>query len=139
MIIRLLLLCSLALLPVLPAKADPATFRAFGGVEGLTRVVDDFMRELLADPRTREFFESVDQENVKRLLVEQFCEELGGGCVYSGRSMAESHRGLGINRAHFNALVEALQIAMNRNGVPFRAQNRLLAKLAPMHRDIIER
>ncbi len=120
------------------AHADTATFRAFGGVEGLTRVVDDFMVELLADARTREFFESVDQDIVKQLLVEQFCAQLGGGCVYSGRSMEESHRGLAITTAHFNALVEALQIAMNRNEVPFRAQNRLLSKLAPMHRDIIE-
>jgi hemoglobin len=138
MSIRSLILSLLLALATGPALADTATLRAFGGVEGLTRVVDDFMVELLADARTRAFFESVDQDNVKRLLVEQFCVELGGDCTYSGRTMAESHRGLAINTAHFNALVEALQVAMSRNGVPFRAQNRLLARLAPMHRDIIE-
>jgi hemoglobin len=120
-----------------PAKADPETFRAFGGIPGLTRVVDVFMVELLADPRTRPFFESVDQENLKRLLVEQFCAELQGGCTYTGRGMREAHQGLQISHADFNALVEALQRAMAREGVPFRAQNKLLAKLAPMHREII--
>ena len=41
-----------------------------------------------------------------------------------------------IGRGHFNALVEDLQIAMDKRGIPFRAQNRLLAKLAPMYREI---
>jgi hemoglobin len=51
--------------------------------------------------------------------------------------MAESHAGLGITRADFNALVEDLQTAMNARGIPFRAQNKLLAVLAPMHREVV--
>ena len=53
--------------------------------------------------------------------------------------MKSSHAGLGIDRADFNALVEDLQIAMDRKGVPFRSQNKLLAILAPMHREVITR
>jgi len=41
--------------------------------------------------------------------------------------------------SRFNALVEALQIAMQKRGIPTRAQNKLLAKLASMHREIINR
>lgn len=44
---------------------------------------------------------------------------------------------LGLDRADFNALVEDLQIAMNQRGIPFRSQNKLLAVLAPMHREVI--
>jgi hemoglobin len=33
--------------------------------------------------------------------------------------------------------VEVLQDTMDAQGIPFVAQNRLLAKLAPMHRQII--
>jgi hemoglobin len=44
---------------------------------------------------------------------------------------------LKVNRAQFNALVENLQDAMAKNDVPSRTQNRLLALLAPMHRDIV--
>ena len=39
--------------------------------------------------------------------------------------------------ADFNALVEVLQAAMDAQGIPYAAQNRLLALLAPMHRDVI--
>jgi hemoglobin len=34
-------------------------------------------------------------------------------------------------------MAEDLQIAMERNGVPSRVQNRLMAKLAPMQREIV--
>ena len=53
------------------------------------------------------------------------------------RAERRFHANLAINRENFNALVEQLQFAMDKNNVPFRAQNKLLAVLAPMHRDII--
>lgn len=123
-----------------PAPAHPElrpVLADFGGVEGLTVLMDDFMARLLVDRRTREFFEFSDHARVKQQLVEQFCVILGGDCVYSGRSMAESHQGLDIRRREFNALVEILQQAMDARSVPFAAQNKLLAKLAPMHREVV--
>jgi hemoglobin len=125
-----------------PAPVHPelaGVFEDFGGRPGLDALMDEFMTVLLADPRMRPFFEKVDQARVKRQLSEQFCAILGGGCAYSGRDMVEAHAGLAIDRADFNALVEDLQIAMNRRGIPFRAQNRLLAVLAPMHREVINK
>lgn len=132
-------------LPRDPSAADPApvhpelasTFAQFGGREGLVALMDDFMVRLLADPRMRPFFEPVDQQRVKEQLVDQFCAILGGGCAYTGNDMKTSHAQLGITRADFNALVEVLQQSMDARGVPFRAQNRLLAVLAPMHREVV--
>lgn len=111
-------------------------YKQFGEEAGLVKLMDVFMEKLLADPRMRPFFENADQTRVKKHLVEQFCVILGGPCSYSGRDMKSSHATLGIDRSNFNALVEDLQWAMNKQGIPFRAQNKLLAKLAPMHRDI---
>jgi truncated hemoglobin YjbI len=70
-------------------------------------------------------------------LVDQFCEVSGGPCKLQGPSMKQVHEGFEIDRKAFNALVEVLQQVMDAQGIPFSAQNRLLAKLAPMHRDII--
>lgn len=111
-------------------------YKQFGEEAGLVKLMDVFMDKLLADPRMRPFFENSDQARVKMHLVEQFCVILGGPCKYSGRDMKSSHAALGIDRGNFNALVEDLQWAMNKQGIPFRAQNKLLAKLAPMHREI---
>jgi hemoglobin len=35
--------------------------------------------------------------------------------------------------------VEDLQRGMDTAGIPFRVQNRLLARLAPMHQDVVTR
>lgn len=118
------------------AQADQKTFDDFGGREGLVRIMDDFMVNLIADPRTRPFFDNDRQVRIKAMLVEQMCELLEGGCTYSGKDMKSAHANMKVNRAAFNALVENFQIAMDKNGVPFRSQNKLLAKLAPMYRDI---
>jgi hemoglobin len=115
---------------------ETETFEAFGGKPGLVRIMDDLMINLLADPRTRPFFDNDRQAFIKARLVEQMCEILNGGCRYSGRDMKSAHANMQVNRAAFNALVEQFQLAMDKNNVPFAAQNRLLAKLAPMYRDI---
>ena len=43
------------------------------------------------------------------MLADQFCDVLGGGCKYSGKSMRKIHEGLKITTADFNALAEELQ------------------------------
>jgi hemoglobin len=125
-----------------PAPANPSlrpVFDQFGGEPGLVALMDELMTRLVADPRTHSLFAQVDQAEVKQHLVEQFCKILGGGCEYTGRDMRTAHAGLGIERAQLNALVEDLQLAMDARGIPFRAQNQLLAKRAPMHRQIEEK
>lgn len=125
-----------------PAPAHPelrGVLDEFGGKPGLTALMDDFMVILLDDPRMAVFFEQVDQQRVKDKLVEQFCVILGGDCEYTGMDMVEAHAGIEVTHADFNILVEDLQIAMDRRGIPTRAQNQLLAKLAPMHREVINR
>lgn len=112
-------------------------FRDFGGQAGLVALVDDFMVKLMADPRTKPYFANVDREHVKKMLVLQFCVILGGPCTYVGNNMKAEHRGMGVDRADFNALVEDLQQAMDARDIPFRSQNKLLAVLATMHDEII--
>ncbi|WP_300375365.1 group 1 truncated hemoglobin [Henriciella sp.] len=125
------------------AGADPFTgqamLEAFNGREGISRIVDDFVEGVRTDPRTEKIFAASDWKRLDRTLNEQFCYILGGGCDYTGRNMTEVHRDHGITRAEFNAVVEILQAAMRKEGVPFRMQNRFLAKLAPMERDTVTR
>jgi hemoglobin len=123
----------------LNAYADDALYKQFGEKEGLTKIVDDMYDNVLADPRTAPYFEDAPVKRIKPLLVDQFCEAIGGPCTYTGRSMKRAHEGHAIDRAAFNALVEDLQLAMDKNNVPFHAQNKLLAKLAPLYRDVQDR
>ena len=113
--------------------------KAFGGREGIRRIAERTVDLSEADPRIAAIFESHDMVRLKRTLSEQFCFLLGAGCDYTGRDMRAAHAEMGVTKADMNALVENLQVAMREADVPFAAQNRLLAKLAPMSRDVIER
>lgn len=119
--------------------AGARMMRAFHGDAGIARVVDRFVDLDVADPRISDIFKGQDIARLRRTLREQFCYILGGGCAYSGRTMADAHRDLGIQTKDMNALVENLQKAMAAERVPFPAQNRFLARLAPMKRDIVRR
>ena len=127
-------LAAVAAAPV--AHADDALYDSFGGEAGLARVVDDFIANLTSDPRTHPYFAKTSIKRFRAKLNEHFCAELGGPCTYAGSSMAAVHKNLQIDRAAFNAVVENLQDAMDKNGVGFAAQNALLARLAPLHRQI---
>ena len=117
--------------------AGDALYRQLGGQPGLATLTDDFMRRLLADPRMHPFFKDVDQDQFKTQLAAQFCEVSGGPCKHVGPDMKKAHAGFDITRSDFNALVEVLQQSMDAQGIAFGAQNRLLAQLAPMHRQIV--
>jgi hemoglobin len=134
-----LAVCAFATLCGTARAGDDTLYRQFGEQAGLTRIVDDLYANVLADPRTAPYFENAPIKRIKTKLVEQFCLLLGGPCEYTGRPMRRTHEGQNIDRAAFDALVEDLQAAMDKNGVPFRAQNKLLAKLAPMYRDVQDR
>lgn len=124
--------------PVVPViSPDGSMYRAFGGHEGLVSLMDDFVVLLVKDPRTHDYFVAAKQAHLKAELVDQFCVIMGGGCTYSGKDMKTAHAELGVTEAAFNALVEDLQITMDKHHIPFAMQNKLLAALAPQHRDIV--
>jgi len=112
---------------------------AFGGRAGIERIAERTVELSKADPRIADIFAAHDMVRLKRTLGEQFCYLLNAGCDYTGRSMKQSHDGMGVTRRDMNALVENLQAAMREADVPFAAQNKLLAKLAPLSGDVIER
>ena len=116
-----------------------ALYAQLGGEQGIDVIVDELLFLSTRDRRIAEFFDGVDVERLHGLLSEQICALSGGPCDYSGETMAESHRGMGVDDAAFNALVENLVDAMETQAVPVTAQNRLLALLAPMQRDIVAR
>ena len=123
--------------PAASAPVDDALFRALGGQAGIDAIVADFVPRLAADPHTSEFFKKTNRAHFELMLSQKFCVVAGGPCVYTGKSPKEAHRDMDISLSDFNAVVEVLQASMDAQHVPFATQNQLLARLAPMHRDIV--
>lgn len=122
-----------------PPAGDDSLYRALGGQSGIERIVEGLLINIADNPLIVEHFADTDIDRLNEKLIEQFCFESGGPCEYTGDSMRDSHAGLNLTEADFNALVEDLLAAMRDQNIPVTAQNRLLARLAPMRRDIIYR
>ena len=121
-----------------PFKGD-AMAQAFGGQEGIRKIADKLVDRIHTDPRIEDIFRGQDLVRLRRTLFEQFCYILNAGCNYTGRDMRTAHKNMGTQVADLNALVENLQNAMDEQDIPFALQNRFLAKLAPMKKDVVER
>ena len=113
-----------------------------GGKAAIVAVVDQFVANVGADSRINGFFKATVADpqrlaNFKMNLVNQICQGTGGPCTYTGKSMKDAHKGMGITDADFNALVEDLVAALNKFNVPAQTQKDLLAILGPMKGDIV--
>ena len=137
---RMLALAAFAAVATGCASAPERTtlYAQLGGASGVEQIVDELLYRSTGDRRIAFYFDGVDLDRLDRLLTEQICALADGPCTYSGETMAESHRGMGVDAAAFNRLVELLVDSMEAQAVPVPAQNRLLARLAPMQGDIVE-
>lgn len=127
-----------AMTPLSARADDDSDYQAFGGQAGMTKVVDVFVANVLADPRIKDQFTKANIPRLKIMLTQQFCQLTGGPCAYTGKDMTVAHKGMDLHDRQFNALAEDLQYAMDTQGVPFRIQNHLIAKLASMEKQVVE-
>ncbi|MGZ3314387.1 MAG: group I truncated hemoglobin [Caulobacteraceae bacterium] len=117
---------------------DDRVFQALHGKAGIARITADLTARLKTDPRTADIFRAADFERLDRTLGEEFCYVAGGPCHYTGMDMTSAHRHMGLQEFHFNALVEDLEAAMTKEGVPWHVQARFLAKFAPLKPAVVD-
>jgi hemoglobin len=120
------------------ARAEDALFTQIGGEAKLRATVDSLVEVMMEDERINFTFAQTDLTKFKGLLYDQICELTGGPCKYRGRDMATAHKNIDSTNQMFNALAEDLYIAFERQGVPYRLQNKVIALLAPMQKDIVK-
>jgi len=121
-----------------PLSSAQSLYQQLGEQQGIETIVEEMLYRVGGDERIAHHFAGVDIMRVHKLISEQVCDLSGGPCDYSGEDMKTSHRNMGVDNADFNALVEHLIAAMEKEDVPVSAQNQLLGVLAPMHGDIVE-
>jgi len=123
-----------------PTAAAPSVYKQLGGREGIAIIVDDFAANVLADNRINGRFKALKPEQVSKFksnLSDQICDATGGPCSYLGGDMKTVHKGMNVTEAEWNATVEALTKALDKNNVPAGAKTALIGALAPMKPDIV--
>lgn len=104
----------------------------------ITAVIDDFVARCAADSRINPKFARTDVPRLKAMLVEQVSAATGGKVQYTGRSMSDTHRGMGVTAGEFDALVDDLVATLKKFNVAEADQTSLLDVLGPLRADIVE-
>jgi hemoglobin len=133
-----LLLAAGASAQVQGGGSGPTLYDRIGGESKMRATMHEFVLIMESDDRINFTFANTDLKKFEQLLFEQLCNITDGGCKYTGRDMYTSHAKLNITNAEFNALAEDLYEAFDRVHVPYRLQNKVVALLAPMQRDVVK-
>ena len=144
---RTLLVCSLLLLAatsLLAADAPktPSLYTRLGGYNAIAAVTDDFIGRLAADKQVSRFFVGHSQDSLMKIrqhVVEFLCNATGGPCVYMGRDMKTSHKGMGITESDWDLSVKALVATLDKFKVPEKEKAEVLAAVGPLKAQIVEK
>jgi hemoglobin len=114
-------------------QLTPTLYDRLGGVYNIAVVVDDFIDQIMVDPRLNanphvdEAHHRVSSQGFKYLVTEMVCWATGGPQQYSGRTMGDSHRHLMISADEWLAFMDDFQQTLDTFSVPEPEQQELKA------------
>ena len=123
-------------------QSRKSLYERLGGYNAVAAVVDDFVGRLVTDRQFERFFAGHSTDSKKRIrqhIVDQLCAAAGGPCVYTGRSMKDSHAGLGISEAEWDAAAKHLVASLDKFKVPEQEKKDLLAFVNTVRAEIVEK
>lgn len=118
--------------------AQKSLYERLGGEAAISAVIDDFAGRVLKDEKINKKFAKTNAPRLLFHLKEQVCAATGGPCKYTGLSMKQSHKNMGVTEGEFNALVGHLVDTLNKFNVPEAEKNELLGILGPLKDQIVE-
>jgi hemoglobin len=125
------------------APAAPTLYERLGGVYAIATVVDDFIERLLlndtlnANPAIKAARDRVPKAGLKYQVTAFMCQATGGPCVYTGRSMKQSHAHLNIGEKEWQALAAEFKKSLDKFNVPQKEQDELFTLVGSVKSDIV--
>ena|GEM_PF-328660 len=129
-----------ALAKPVPMAAPKTLWDRLGGEPAVRAVVKDFIPLAASDPKvnfTRNGKYKVDVKDLEEKLVTLISAVSGGPLKYTGRTMKESHEGMEITEAQFNALAGHLIAVLDKYKVPEKEKNELVTIVASTKKDMV--
>jgi hemoglobin len=124
------------------AQEKQTLYQRIGGYDKIAAVASDYFDLNRSDPRMSRFSGGRSQDSLKRarqLLIDQLCTLSGGPCNYIGRDMKTAHGGLGISSGDWEATMHHLAAALDKNKIPQKEKDELLAIVDSYRKDIVEK
>jgi hemoglobin len=124
------------------SPTQKSLYERLGGYDALAAVSDEFITRLAASKRIGRFTSGLSEDSQKKLrqhLVEFLCSVTGGSCIYLGRDMKTSHKGLGIDEEDWKEGVKLLTETLDKFKVPEKEKTEVLTAIGNLKKDIVEK
>ncbi len=126
------------------SSAGDSLYKSLGYYNGIAKVIDDTLGYVLDDPSIGKYFIGLStnsKQRLRQLLVDQFCQAAGGPCLYTGRTMKLSHRGIGggLTNSEFDAFSQDIAKALDKNNVDSGSKDQVLAFVNTLRGAIVEK
>lgn len=121
---------------------DKSLYQRLGGYDAIAAVVDDFFGRLAADKLNGQFLATLAddrKEQARQLTIDFICNKTGGPCLYLGRNMLETHKGMGINKADWDASVVELNATLDKFEVQGKEREEVLGFIASLEPEIVDK
>src|ERR1043165_4337480 len=121
---------------------EKSLYQRLGGYDAIAAVTDDFIGRLATDKQLGKFFAGHSEDSLKKIrqhVIDQLCAATGGPCVYTGRDMKTTHKGLGITESDWNVAVGHLTATLDKFKVPAQEKSEVLGALGGLKKDIVEK
>ena len=123
--------------------SDARTLYArLGGYDAMAAVVEDLLTRLKTDRQLGRFWAHRGEDGLRRekqLLIDFLCASAGGPLYYTGRDMATSHKGMGINEGDWRIFLGHLNATLDKFSVPAKERKEVLTFVDSTKSDIVGR
>jgi hemoglobin len=107
-------------------------YERLGGAEGISTLVDDIVEAHLANPTIKARYGPMNSDPAHMARAKQHLRDFlgagsGGPETYTGRSMAEIHRGMNIDGSEYMAATDDIMWALDKNGIDEETKKDVLA------------
>jgi hemoglobin len=122
-------------------RNEPSLYRRMGGYDVIAAAIDGMLMRMRGDPQFARFAMGRSEDSHRRarqFLVDQLCALAGGPCLYTGRDMKSSHKGLGITESDWQATMKYMRDSMTELKIPQREQDEVIALWTNYKGEIVE-
>lgn len=123
------------------SDTENTLYTRLGGYDALVAVADNLLPRLSGDPELGRFWAHRGEDGIareKQLLVDFLASNTGGPMYYTGRGMAQSHKGMAISARDWDIFIGHLNDTLDAFQVPDQERSEVLAFMDSTKADIVE-
>lgn len=116
---------------------EQTLYERLGGRDRIAAIVSDLINLHLSNPAIATRFRQFDVAEMKRKATEFMCMGTGGPEAYTGKGLVKTHEGMNINAAEFLAVIDDVDVALEKHKVGARERQEIVATFMALRKEVL--